>query len=126
VRPAAIDGRLQPWEWLLMPDGRILKSDAVDHHCAHDLIGSQDIAWDVAGAAVEFSLDASEREALRESVAAAAGCAVDPALVAFYEPCYLAFQLGSFTMAAQALSGWPEEAARLGEQANRYRDRLSR
>jgi hypothetical protein len=126
VYPVTIDGRLQPWEWLLTPGGQILKTDAVDHHCAHDLIGCQDIAWDVAGAAVEFSLDGTDRERLRAGVATVANREVDPALVAFYEPCYLAFQLGSFTMADQALSGWPDEAQRLNAHANRYRDRLSR
>jgi hypothetical protein len=45
--------------------------------------------------------------------------------VAFLTPCYLAFQLGWWTLAAAASAGWPEEAARLHARATRYRDRLA-
>jgi hypothetical protein len=48
VRPVLTDNRLHRWEWIAAPDGRWLKTDALDHHAAHDLIGPQDIAWDVA------------------------------------------------------------------------------
>src|SRR5262249_59004195 len=55
--PVAIDGRLHAWEWLLAPSGRVLKTDGVDHHAAHDLVGRQDVLWDVAGAVVELGLE---------------------------------------------------------------------
>ena len=41
-----------------------MKTDALDHAFGHDLVGCQDIAWDLAGAAVEFDLDTEERETL--------------------------------------------------------------
>src|SRR5206468_5416318 len=54
------DNKLDRTEWLRAPGGRLLKTDGLDHHQAHDLIGCQDIAWDVAGAITEFDLDDSE------------------------------------------------------------------
>jgi hypothetical protein len=92
-----IDGRLQPSEWLQRPDGSLLKTDALDHSCGHDLVGCQDIAWDVAGAIVEFGLSADEGLAL----AAGVGHQVDPALVDFFQVCYPAFQAAAWAMAGE-------------------------
>ncbi len=77
VEPIAIDGRLHPHEWIVDGAGRWLKTDALDHHAAHDLVGCQDAGWDVAGAAVEFGLDAAGLEDLRARVERAAGRTVD-------------------------------------------------
>lgn len=101
-RPVHVDGRLHCEKWI---GG--LKLDALDHSQAHDLVGCQDIAWDVAGAAVEFGLSAAETHAL----AGAAGA--DPVMLALSETCYPAFQAGLCAMA-----GDPAGAAR-------YRDRLA-
>lgn len=121
ARPVETDNKPHAWEWLVLPDGRLLKADAVDHHDAHDLIGCQDVAWDVVGAAVELNLDAAEQIILAEYVARASGHAVSVPLMDFYRPCYLAFQLGHHTLAASALEGLvPEEAARLRRAAERY------
>ena len=81
--PDVTDNRLHAWEWLVLPGGRVLKADAVDHHAAHDLVGCQDIAWDVAGATVELGLNPLPL--------------ADPDLLAFLLPCYCAFQLGAWT-----------------------------
>ena len=123
VHPVEIDGRLHAWEWLVLPDGRLLKADALDHHAGHDLVGCQDIAWDVAGATEELPLDAGLRERLSETVADHAGRRLDPDLVALLRPCYLAFQLGLHSMARDAAPD-PGEAARLGRAVARYADRL--
>ena len=116
------DNRLHAREWLSLPEGGWLKTDAVEHAAAHDLVGAQDIAWDVAGARVEFGLDAMETALLLEQLAASAP--VDPDLVALLEPAYLAFQLGSFSMAADAHGHWSQEQARLRRAADAYRIRL--
>lgn len=121
VQPVETDNKPHAWEWLVLPDGRLLKTDAVDHHAAHDLIGCQDVAWDVAGAAVELGLSGGERTMLAEHVARASGRPVSPALLDFYTPCYLAFQLGHHVMAASALEARvPAEAERLRRAAERY------
>ena len=91
--PAHVDGRLQPWEWLRRPDGGFLKLDALDHSCAHDLVGCQDIAWDVAGAETEFGLSQAEVDVLTASMAAH-GAPIDPDLLVFLPPCYGAFRRG--------------------------------
>lgn len=124
ARRIETDNRMQAWEWLVFPDGRILKTDALDHHAAHDLVGCQDVAWDVAGATVELGLDAVDRARLLATVEAESGRPVDPELLAFLTLCYLAFQLGHHGLAAEALTGWPEEAARLRQAFRRYGERL--
>ncbi|OYD82096.1 hypothetical protein [Azospirillum brasilense] len=94
VRRVVTDNRLHIWEWLRTTDGRVLKTDALDHAGAHDLIGRQDIAWDVAGAIVEFGLPAAEADRLCGAVAAS------KRLVAFYLSCYPAFQIGYWSFAS--------------------------
>ena len=39
LRPIHVDGRLHAWEWVRAEDGRLIKTDAIDHAGAHDLIG---------------------------------------------------------------------------------------
>jgi hypothetical protein len=95
-RPMAIDGKLDRCEWLRAPGGRLLKADALDHDAEHDLVGPQDLAWDIAGAAMELGLSSAglAHEAKRRT-----GRAVNPDLLAFLTPCYLAFRLGAVRMA---------------------------
>jgi hypothetical protein len=102
--PVLVDGRLHAHEWLRLPDGRLLKADALDHHRTHDLVGCQDIAWDQAGAAVELglALPSAKRD-----------------LEAFYRVAYCAFQLGAHTL-GKGMS--PEaEHPRLDVAIARYR-----
>ena len=113
ARPVQVDARLHAWEWLVAPDGRLVKTDGVDHCAAHDLVGCQDIAWDVAGAEAELGLDAAELRRLLAIVGP-----VDPELLAALRPCYLAFQLGRHALAADGAP--PDEAARLRAAADRY------
>ena len=122
VQRVRTDNRLHRWEWFVTDDGRLLKADALDHCAAHDLVGCQDIAWDVAGAIVEFDLTASEQERLCAEVERAAGEPVRRDLLAFLLPCYLAFQLGAWTLAADAVGD--TEAERVREAARSYEARL--
>jgi hypothetical protein len=118
ARPIEVDARLHAWEWLLLPDGRLWKTDAADHCDGHDPIGCQDLAWDVAGAAIELELDAGEQAAL------ARGLGIDPEPLAFYTAAYLAFQLGLHATGAAA-AGDPGESARLSAATSRYRKLLA-
>ncbi|MEI9419692.1 hypothetical protein O7A70_00650 [Mesorhizobium sp. Cs1299R1N1] len=115
-----IDGRLHPWEFLICADGTLVKTDAVDHCRGHDLIGCQPIEWDIAGACVEYGLSEGEAAALIGGM----GDRIDLGLVEYFEPCYLAFQLGLWSMAAQSEDG--RERARLAGTANRYEAGLTR
>lgn len=116
LKRVATDNRLHHWEWLQLPDGRLLKADASDHCAGHDLVGCQDIAWDVVGAAVELGLPTGALgRALGER-----GIAVDPGLVRFYLPCYAAFEAGSFYLDAQRTTEYPDKQI-LHRQILRYR-----
>jgi hypothetical protein len=126
--PVLTDNKPHAWEWLVMPDGRILKADALDHHRGNDLVGPQDLAWDLAGTAVELSFDEGELEDLANEVARRSG--TPPAerfQLNFYILAYLAFQTGRHTLAAEALaSSAPEEALRMRAAAEGYAERLRR
>jgi len=98
-RPIHIDGRLHAWEWITTPEGRLIKTDALDHSCGHDLVGAQDVAWDVAGAAVEFGLEPEEVGALCIALSTVSDRHVDPDLLAFFRLAYPAFQAGLWSLA---------------------------
>lgn len=118
-RPVCTDNRMAAHEWLRLPSGHLLKADALDHHAAHDLIGCQDIAWDVAGAIVEFDLSAAEAGDLISTIKA------DPALIAFYQVAYTAFRIGAHRMSATTLGHWPAEQRRHLQAAERLEARLA-
>lgn len=122
VVPVHVDGRLQPWEWVRRPDGGFCKADALDHSCDHSLPGRQDIAWDIAGAAVEFGLSAEEVGDLRSAVGRIGGRAVSSESVRMLGLCYAAFQGGSWLMAEEAAS--PPEQARVRRWRLRYAEAL--
>jgi hypothetical protein len=113
-RPVHVDGRLHVWEWRMTSLGRLLKTDAVDHSCAHDLVGCQDIAWDVAGAELELELSPTEAERLARILG------VDPRLLTFHRACYPAFQLGLWSFAPA------DETPRVETHVRRYREALRR
>ena len=117
VRRVVTDNRLHRWEWLRLPDGRLMKADALDHAAAHDLIGCQDVTWDVAGGIVEFDLSDAQARTLCRKVDAAAG--LDRRLLEFLLPCYIAFQIGYWTF---AMGSDPSAAA----ERRRYEDKWRR
>jgi hypothetical protein len=111
-RRVEIDGKLHAHEWLVTGRG-LLKADAYDHHAAHDLVGCQDIAWDVAGAVAELALTPAEEARV------ASMCDVDREQLAFAKPCYAAFQLGRHALAIDGAP--PAERIRLRREVARYR-----
>jgi hypothetical protein len=118
-----IDGRLHPWEFLVCPDGTLLKTDAVDHCRSHDLVGCQGIEWDIAGAGVEYDLSDAQLLKLVACAEAAMHRAVDRELLSYMQPCYLSFQLGLWTLADQAGA---DERDRLQPPIRRYEAGLAR
>lgn len=121
-RPVLTDNRMHAWEWLVTPEGAILKADALDHHRSNDLVGPQDPAWDLAGAAVELDLDEAELDFLAGEVARRSGTPqAEPMQLDFYRVAYLAFQIGRHALAAEALeASAPEESARMRSERERY------
>jgi hypothetical protein len=98
-RPIYLDARLHRWEWLDRA-GTALKTDALDHAEAHDLVGCQDIAWDVAGAVIEHDLDARDQALLAERVLGQRPGAGD--LLRLMTYCYLGFQTGWWSFSTSA------------------------
>ncbi len=96
VRPVHVDARLHRRNWRRGPSGSA-KLDALDGSEAHDLVGPQDVAWDVAGAVIELELGPSEVERLQRLVEEQTP--LNRELVDLLTPCYLAFQLGLATFA---------------------------
>ncbi|MFL6726922.1 MAG: hypothetical protein ACJ8FS_10475 [Sphingomicrobium sp.] len=92
------DNKVDRHEWLRAPGGRLLKTDALDHHQAHDLIGCQAVEWDVAAAITEFALDDAEAAGL----IAATDCLIDPRLLQFYRLAYSAFRVGQAALQARS------------------------
>jgi hypothetical protein len=117
--PVHVDGRLHIWEWRRIGGG-FCKLDGIDHSCGHDLVGAQDIAWDVAGASVELALTEKETADLARMVGADA-LRVDALAI-----CYAAFQGGFWTVAERSASGAPAEAAGLRRRVAVYEGTLAR
>jgi hypothetical protein len=126
VRRIRTDNRLHAWEWLRIADGRLIKTDALDHHAAHDLVGCQDATWDIAGACIEFDLSGAEQARLCAAIERITQTPIDRRLLAFSQRCYAAFQLGYWSLASDTLAGYPAEAMRTRAAANRYTQVLGR
>jgi hypothetical protein len=122
ARPIDIDGCMHAHEWLVCGD-RLLKADAIDHHAGHDLVGCQDVAWDLAGAELELGLSRAEAARLARLVEARSGRAAHPELLAFCRVAYPAFQLGRHALALDAAAG--PERHRLRATSARYAARLA-
>ncbi|HEX5433966.1 MAG TPA: hypothetical protein VFY05_06995 [Candidatus Angelobacter sp.] len=122
-RPVIADGRMQPHEWLLLPDGRMLKTDSGSHGDDHFFPGPTDIAWDLAGAIVEWQMDEAQAEAFLERYRQSSGD--NPAArIADFVIAYSVFRTAYCLMAANALSGMEEEP-RLTLAADQYRTNLA-
>lgn len=108
-RPAIVDGRTMPHEWLRTADGNIYKTDGSSHGDDHFFPGPCDVAWDLAGVIVEWQLDASAVERLLDVYERTSGDRVRKRLRAWIEA-YACFGFGRAAMAYR--SARPDEAAR--------------
>jgi hypothetical protein len=120
------DAHMQLREWVCGPSG-YTKVDTVDHGDGLRLPGPVDLAWDLAGAAVEYNLASS---ALTEIVRRAALAAHDSpdelsAAARAYRAPYAACALGEATLAMWEAPSDEEHRRWQGEVA-RYRGALAR
>lgn len=119
--PVISDGRMQPHEWVLTGCGKILKTDSGAHGDDHFFPGPTDIAWDLAGAIVEWRMSSAAQGFFVNAYQRASGD--DPhSRLADYLIAYAAFRRGYCTMAANALHG--AERIRLERAAAEYGSRL--
>lgn len=121
--PVVADGRMLPHEFLLTDAGALLKTDGAEHGDDHFFPGPVDIAWDVAGATIEWDLDQVAKMALCTAFERASGDRVLHRLPA-YEIAYGAFRLGIATFAMR--DSGDDEAERWRHARRYYRHRLRR
>ncbi len=113
------DGRMQPHEWIVGADGIVRKTDGDTHGDDHFFPGPTDIAWDLAGAIVEWEMDRDAQEALLDRFAARSEDDARDRIEA-YVAAYAVFRIGFCRMGAAALAGSAEEN-RLSAAAESYR-----
>jgi hypothetical protein len=123
-RHAYGDGHVSPHEWLRRPDGGLVKVDSDGHDIDPTVVGRQSIAWDVAGALVEWGLNETAAAPLLEAFHAAGGDPLCPAEIAFHRLAYAAFRAGQCQLCADACEA--AERRRLRRAYERYRDDLAR
>jgi hypothetical protein len=115
---AQIDGRMLAHEWLRTPAG-LVKTDALDHHCDHFFPGSQDPAWDLAAAIVEFGFGGTACAALLKGYELQSGDRLVHRRLPFHLVAYPAFRAGYASMAIEGLGG-TAEGARFARDRSRY------
>lgn len=108
VDAVAIDGRVLPHEWVVTGPGQFVKVDAFDHHRDDFFPGPADIAWDLAGAAVEWGLSRSAERYLVERYARLARDAGVHRRMPFFRLAYTAWRLGYTSLAADTLGASPD------------------
>ena len=123
-RPVLADGRMQPHEWLRAHDGRMLKTDSGSHGDDHFFPGPTDIAWDLAGAIVEWNISPDPARAFLDAYRRASGDEAISRIDGFITA-YAVFRWAYCRMAANALTG-TAEARRLEWAGARYRAALLR
>jgi hypothetical protein len=118
------DARMQPHEWLLTPQGQMLKTDSGSHGDDHFFPGASDIAWDLAGAIAEWQMTAEESAAFLAMYRRASGDDAE-SRIADYVAAYTVFRCAYCMMAANAMQG-TDEQQRLEQAADAYRTQLTR
>jgi hypothetical protein len=109
ANPTLADGRMQPFEWIVSTQGELLKTDAISHGDNHFFPGPCDIAWDLAGAIIEWDLSSAAAEFLLRRFKQVSGIHVGQK-VDTYMLAYCVFRLGFCKMAASTVSGSREQS----------------
>ncbi len=120
VHPVIADGRMIPHKWLRTRSGDLLKVDNASHGDDHFFPGPTDIAWDLAGAIVEWDMEEAAVEKLLNCYHAESGDDPRHRLPA-YELAYSTLRMGYCKMAAEAMRGSAEES-RLTAHYLHYRE----
>ena len=123
-RPVLADGRMQPHEWLLAPDGELLKTDSGSHGDDHFFPGPTDIAWDLAAAIVEWHMNEQNAGEFLNLYRSASGDDASTRINGFIKA-YAIFRSGYCLMAANAMTG-SDEQPRLERAAAYYREILTK
>jgi hypothetical protein len=121
--PVLVDGRMQPHEWVSTGPDNFIKTDAIDHGDNHFFPGPCDIAWDLAGIAMEWQLRPSVVRRLLQEFARQSGVDIAPRLPA-YLLAYAVFRMSFCRMARDSVRGSAEQP-RLAAAYRRYRNEVA-
>ena len=121
-RPVISDGRIMPCEWRCFENSRLQKLDASSHGEDHFYPGPTDIAWDIAGAVVEWKLNDEAADLLVSEYKRITRDAVEFRL-ASYVAAYSTFRL-AFTISAALAACDSQEQSRFKSESKMYEDRL--
>ena len=116
-RPVIADGRMLPHEWLA--SSALLKTDNATHGDDHFFPGPVDIAWDLAGAVIEWGMTTDAVHFMLDRYCRRSGDDARARLHA-YLLAYSVFRMAYCGMAAFAMRGCDEEP-RLRRAALHYR-----
>jgi hypothetical protein len=122
--PVICDARMLPHEFLLTSSGRLLKCDAAVHGDDHFFPGACDIAWDLAGAIIEWQMKRQAAEFFCRRFQQLTGDATAARLPA-YLLAYSLFRIGYCSFAAEAMSGTAEQQ-RFEALRSHYRHRAEK
>ena len=124
-KPVIADAQMMPRNWFqpFRVNKVFLKLDCGTHGDNHFYPGPVDIAWDVAGAIIEWEMDEADRDHFLSRYDTAAQDDVR-ARLRHYMIAYAAFRNGYCRMAASAMAHDVAEAQRLARDAARYRSVL--
>jgi len=106
--PVLTDGRMQPHEWIRGTDGQIVKLDPYTHGDDHFFPGPTDIAWDLAGATVEWNLDDHAAGFFLSEFRRISGLDRSK-VVGVYSLAYTVFRVAYWKMALSTVASSPEE-----------------
>ncbi|HEY1937509.1 MAG TPA: hypothetical protein VGJ33_06220 [Candidatus Angelobacter sp.] len=123
-RPVIADGRMQPHEWLMMKEGRMLKADSGSHGDDHFFPGPTDIAWDLAGAIIEWEMSELQAKEFLTLYRSASGDDASARIDDFIKA-YAIFRWAYCLMAANSMNG-SDEQIRFERAADSYRARLTK
>jgi hypothetical protein len=123
-RVMVCDGRMLPHGWLRSERGELLKLNAGLHGDNHFFPGPCDIAWDIAGAIVEWEMQGDARDYFVGEYTRRSGDAVANRLGP-YLLAYATFRMGWSRMAGAAMEG-DYDAALLQRDYLRYRAQAQR
>ena len=119
-RPVIADARMMPHEWVGTTSGAMIKTDGAGHGDDHFFPGPCDIAWDLAGAIIEWKLPPSAADFLMDAYRRLSGdnprSRLDHYLLA-----YALFRTGYCKMASEAMQG-TDEHGRLLRAFHAYRE----
>jgi hypothetical protein len=122
-RNVITDSRMMPHAWMRDAEGKTFKTNGSLHGDDHFFPGPCDIAWDLAGAIIEWEMGECVANQLLGRYKQLSGDDAKPRISAFLTA-YAAFRMGYCKMAAESMRG-TEEEIRLRRDYLRYREVLA-